>query len=205
MSTVKPGRTAGPSVSGAGLTAEERAVADRFARLGAQFADRIAAVGADAWSGPTPCTEWSVRDLVAHVVEMSEIHLNMVGLPVPQGPGVDVDPYKAFVRVRDQIETSLNDPEQARAEFDGRFGLRSFSQAIDSAVCTELVVHGWDLARATGQDERIDQADIDKAWEALRMVGEEVVRSRMVSGPALEPPPGADEQTKLLAYLGRRA
>ncbi|WP_165521868.1 TIGR03086 family metal-binding protein [Micromonospora zingiberis] len=205
MSTVKPGPRSGPAPSGTGLTAQEQAVADRFARLGAQFADRVAAVGANDWSGPTPCTEWDVRALVAHVVEMSEIHLNMVGLPVPSGPGVDVDPYKAFVRVRDQIEASLNDPEQARAEFDGRFGLRTFAEAIDSAVCTELVVHGWDLARATGQDERIDQVDIDKAWEALRMVGEEVVRSRMVSGPALESPPGADEQTKLLAYLGRRA
>ncbi|PZF96071.1 TIGR03086 family metal-binding protein [Micromonospora deserti] len=205
MSTVKSGQAAGGSGSGQGLTAEERAVADRFARLGVQFADRVAAVPAGGWSDPTPCTEWSVRDLVAHVVEMSEIHLSLVGLPVPQGPGVDVDPYKAFVRVRDQIEASLNDPEQARAEWDGRFGLRSFAEAIDSAVCTELVVHGWDLARATGQDERIDQADVDKCWEALRMVGEEVVRSRMVSGPALEPPAGADEQTRLLAYLGRRA
>ena len=36
----------------------------------------------------------------------------------------------------------------------------TFAEGIDRSICTELVVHGWDLARATGQDDRIDPAEI---------------------------------------------
>lgn len=58
--------------------------------------------------------------------------------------------------------------------------------------------------RATGLDERMDAADVRwVADQAEALV--DALRLDRVCGPALTPPPGADEQTRLLAHLGRRA
>jgi len=64
------------------------------------------------------------------------------------------------------------------------------------------VVHSWDLARATGGDEQLDPAEVHKVFEALRPLGDKL-RSPGAFGPAVDPPKGADEQTELLAFLGR--
>jgi hypothetical protein len=60
------------------------------------------------------------------------------------------------------------------------------------------------LARATGGDERLDPNDVHEAFEASKPM-DEMLRTPGVCGPKLDPPPGADEQTQLLAFLGRRA
>ncbi|MGQ0774749.1 MAG: maleylpyruvate isomerase N-terminal domain-containing protein [Pseudonocardiales bacterium] len=70
----------------------------------------------------------------------------------------------------------------------------------------DLVRHvlGWDLARATGQDERIDPWELARLWESVKLFGD-AIRTEGTCGPAVDPPPGADDQTRLLAYLGRPA
>jgi uncharacterized protein (TIGR03086 family) len=70
-------------------------------------------------------------------------------------------------------------------------------------ICIDLVVHGWDLARATGQNERIDPAEARRVYEALAPM-DEMMRGPQAFGPKLEPPDGADEQARVLAFLGRQ-
>lgn len=176
-------------------------VADRYRLLAAAFTAKID--GAGGWDGPTPCTGWSVRDLVGHVVAMHEVHLLQVDRRPLARPDVGRDPRGAFVVIRDQVRADLNDPVRAGQRYTGRFGRWTFAEGIDRSVCTELVVHGWDLARATGQDDRIDPAEIARVRAALALVGDDVVRG-MMAGPEVEAGPDADEQTRLLAYLGRR-
>lgn len=178
-------------------------VSDRYRRLAAAFTDRIAAVPPDRWDAPTPCDGWNVRDLVRHVAENPKMFLGMVGRELRPGPSVDVDPLGAFISARDQVQEDLDDPARAEAEFDGYFGRTTFAEAIDRFLSLDLAVHGWDLARATGQDERIDPVELPRLWESIELFGD-AIRSKGVCGPAVEPPPGADEQTRLLAHLGRR-
>jgi uncharacterized protein (TIGR03086 family) len=177
-------------------------VADQYRRLSDGFASRIEAVTPDAWEAPTPCPEWNVRELVGHVVEMNQIHLGLVGRTPRPGPGVDKDPLGAFLATRDQAQEDLEDPARAAVEFDSRFGRWTFAQAIARGMCVDLAIHGWDLSRATGQDDRIDPDVIPLLWRSIESIGEEGIRFGF--GPALDPPPGTDEQTRLLAYLGRR-
>jgi uncharacterized protein (TIGR03086 family) len=167
------------------------------------FAVKLAGVGAGRWDDPTPCTEWSVRDLVGHVVAMHEVHLVQVDRRPLARPGVDRDPLGAFVVIRDQVQADLEDPARADKMYTHRFGRWTFAEGIDRSVCTELIVHGWDLARATGQDDRIDPVEIQQVRASLTTFGDDVVRS-MVAGPAVAVGPDADEQTRLLAYLGRQ-
>jgi uncharacterized protein (TIGR03086 family) len=83
-------------------------------------------------------------------------------------------------------------------------GKTTFEQAVDRFGGPDLVIHAWDLARATGLDERLDPDDVHAVFEAMQPM-DEMMRGSGSFGPKLEPPPGADEQTRLLAFMGRAA
>jgi uncharacterized protein (TIGR03086 family) len=185
----------------AGNTTE---IADRYRRLAGAFADRIAAVPADRWADVSPCDGWTARDVVRHVVDSQGIFLRLVGREPGPLPDVDADPAAAWDAARAPIQAGLDDPELAAAEFDGMFGRSTFAAAVDTFLGLDLVVHGWDLARATGQDETIDPADLDRALASARGFGD-ALRGPGVCGPELEVAPDADAQTRTLAFLGRRA
>jgi uncharacterized protein (TIGR03086 family) len=179
-------------------------VSDRYRRLSSAFAGRIEGASPDRWNAITPCPDWTVHDLIRHVVEMNGAHLGRIGRPIPPGPSVDVDPLGAFTAVRDEVQANLDDPARAARQFDGPMGRCTYAEAIDRFICFELLVHGWDLARATGQDERIEPAEIALLWQAIKQAGEEMMRSEGVFDSSVAVPADADEQTRLLAYLGRR-
>ena len=89
--------------------------------------------------------------------------------------------------------------------FDGQLGTMTLEEAVDRFLCVDLVVHGWDLARASGQDDTIDPIEVEQAGQGVGHIDDSMLRQPGVLGPALEPPAGADAQTRLLAFLGRRA
>jgi len=82
-------------------------------------------------------------------------------------------------------------------------GRSTFERGVDGFLSFDQVVHGWDLARAIGQDERIEPAEVSRIAADVRGMGD-TLRSSGACGPALEPPPDADPQTRLLCELGRR-
>jgi uncharacterized protein (TIGR03086 family) len=177
-------------------------VADRYRRLSAAFADRIANVPAGAWDDPTPCPDWTVRDLVGHVVQSQGMFRTFVGREAPE-VDVTADPAAAFDTVRTLVQGDLDDPERAGSTFEGHFGTQTFEQAVDRFLVFDLVVHGWDLARATGQDERIEPDDVERVAAAAAGMGD-AMRSPGAFGPELPVPPGADPQAQLLGFLGRQ-
>jgi uncharacterized protein (TIGR03086 family) len=185
-------------------TPETAETADRYRRLAASFADRIRAVPDGAWTRPSPCEGWTALDVVRHVTEAPGFILGMAGREIGPIPPVDDDPLAAFVAASAAVQACLDDPAVAGIEFEGFFGPTTLSVAIDRFVCFDLVVHAWDLARATGTDERLDPDDVVRVRAAAESFGP-TIRSPQVCGPEVEPPPGADEQTRLLAFLGRTA
>jgi uncharacterized protein (TIGR03086 family) len=130
--------------------------------------------------------------------------LGFVGGELGPIPTVDDDPLAAWKAASDVVRRDLEDPTLAAREFQGFQGPTTFEASVDRFLCFDLVVHGWDLARATGLDERIDPDDVARVRKAADEFGD-AMRSPQAFGPALEPPPGADAQTELLAFLGRRA
>jgi len=176
---------------------------DRYRTLADAFAAKVAAVRADQWSQPSPCAEWSVRDLVRHVVDSQGMFEGLVGRDMGEIPSVDDDPAAAFAAARAVIQADLDDPARAEETFEGFFGTSTFAQAIDRFVCFDLVVHGWDLARATGQDETIDADEITRVLAATELFGDSL-RGSGVCGPAVEVGPDATPQERMVAFLGRR-
>jgi uncharacterized protein (TIGR03086 family) len=179
-------------------------VSERYRRLSEAFAAKIAGVGDDGWANETPCEAWTARDLVAHVVATQGMFEGLVGRSIGDLPPVEDAPAAAWDAARAVIQRNLEDPSLATAEFDGFAGRSTFEAAVDRFLCTDLVVHGWDLARATGQDEGMSPEDVTRVQGVAEAFGD-AMRGPQAFGPALEPPSGADAQGRLLAFLGRRA
>jgi uncharacterized protein (TIGR03086 family) len=182
-------------------------IADRYRRLSEQFARRIAAVQPDGWSEPTPCAGWTVADLVAHVVQTQGMFRGFVGRQTPEVDVAD-DPAGAWRIASSLVQSDLDDPALAAETFVGMAGEQTFEEAVDRFLDFDLVVHGWDLAHATGQDEAIAEEDLRRVDTAAREMEEvygDAMRGPQGFGPEVPVGPEASEQEGLLAFLGRRA
>ena len=77
-------------------------------------------------------------------------------------------------------------------------------QLIGRLMTTDVLVHTWDLARATGQDETLDADAVSHAYSGLLPM-DGMIRMPGVFGAKLDTPADAPEQTKFLRFLGRPA
>ena len=177
-------------------------ISERYRKRSQEFADTVAAVPDDCWSAPSPCEDWTARDVVRHVVQTPGMFFGMIDAEYPDPPSVDDDPEAAFASARAAMQRALDDPDVATTEFDGFFGRTSFEQAVDRFVNFDLVVHRWDLARATGLDETMPAEEIPRLTQEIADFGD-AARSPGVFGPVVDVPPDADPQTELLGQLGR--
>jgi uncharacterized protein (TIGR03086 family) len=179
------------------------AIADNWGEVAAQFTRRAESVPPDAWDNPAPCEGWLARDIVRHMVEwMPAMVLTPIGI-TPDFPSVDDDPLGAWLRLDTAIQAVLDEPEIANREIEMRFGTLSVESAIDRFCTGDVFLHTWDLARATGGDERLDPQRVHDALVGMAPM-DEVLRQSGHFGPRVEVPDDADEQTKLIAFIGRQ-
>jgi uncharacterized protein (TIGR03086 family) len=174
-------------------------ITQRYDRLAAEFATKIDAVSPDRWDAPSPCHGWTARDVVRHVSETPGIFFGLIGQELGELP---VDPRESFAMSRQRVLDALGDPATAESEYEGPMGRMTFAEGIDRFISFDLVVHGWDLARAAGLDDRIPPRDLDAIDEASKGFGD-AMRGPGAFGAEIEPPPNADHQARVLAFLGR--
>lgn len=160
-----------------------------------QLAGLVGQVTEDNAADPTPCTEWTVSQLVDHIVRSIENFAVMV-----RGDEVDwAAPAVEFgagrVAAFDSAARALTAAWSASAS-DGSGGSAGMQ-------CAELSVHTWDLATALGVgtdtlDPQIAEAGLDFMSENLTdgMRGD-------AFGPATDAPQGADAYTRIAAFAGR--
>ena len=177
-------------------------VLDRFRLLADDFSARVSEVPDTAWGKQSPCPEWTARDVVAHVTGNARRFASLVEAAedVPVGPDEDV--AAAWAEARGKVESALADPDKAGKIVPSPFGDMPFEAIIGRFMCTDTLVHTWDLARAVGLDERINADAAAHAHEGLAPM-DAMLRGPGRFGPAVTPPDGADAQTKLLCFLGR--
>ncbi|MGW0174502.1 TIGR03086 family metal-binding protein [Rhodococcus sp. NPDC003322] len=180
------------------------AIAARYRRRADNLTGTVASVPADRWDSSSPCEGWTARDVLRHLIDVHSFPLKPVGLSLPPAPSVDEDPLAAWTRTRDAVLEILDDPQRAGLEYDSSLGRTSVAATFDSFLGFDLAIHRWDIAHATGVDETIPAEDLAAAAALADRMGEQI-RSSGVCGPAVEVPADADEQTRILAVLGRRA
>src|SRR5438552_2757271 len=179
--------------------------AERYRRVAGRFTRRAHEVPAGGWERPAPCDGWVARDVVRHMVDWMPSFLASAGGPqLPSGPSVDDDPVGAWTTMSDGIQALLDDPAAAASEIDHpRAGTHTLGDAIGMFFLGDVVVHTWDLARATGLAENPDTAAASGTRRGMDPSAD-VPRANGQYGPKVDLPADAAEQTPLIAFTGRR-
>ena len=172
--------------------------------VAAAFTARVQGVGEGRWDDPAPCEGWVARDVVRHLVEWMPAFLESAGgPPLAVTADVDVDPASAWAQLRDGLQGMLDDPVVAASELaHPQAGTHPFGAGIDMFFTNDVFMHTWDLARATGQPEQLDEARAEEMLVGMEPM-DAMLRQSGHYGPKVEPPPGADATTRLMAFIGR--
>ena len=194
---------------GAREHAEGMDVAELHRRSVETWTDRVRAVAADQWDGPTPCTEWNVRELVNHVVgedawtmplmrgaTIGEVGDSFDGDLLGDTPGADDH------READEAEAVVGGRQTAGEKVHQSYGDEDAAEYVWQ-LATDHLVHAWDLAAATGQDRTLepDLVVAVAGWFAER---EELYRGAGAVGARVDTADD-DPQAQLLAAGGRDA
>jgi uncharacterized protein (TIGR03086 family) len=174
--------------------------ADRYRRIAAELSARVDAVPDDAWDNPAPCEGWRARDVVGHLVGW--VPGLFLGPDWRPSRSVEDDPKVAWHDLDDALRALLDDPEATTRELDLPPGRMAVDRAIDMIVTNDVLIHTWDLARATGLDEQLLQDEVESMVVGIQPM-DEVLRSSGHYGPRVAVADDADAQTRLLAFLGR--
>ena len=183
-------------------------VADWHARA-LDATDRVVAgIPADRWQARTPCPEWDVRGLVSHLVSgnLWAAELGAGGTIEQVGDRLDgdvlgADPAAAYAASASAASGVFRRPGALDAPCAVSYGPVP-GRVYAGHRLIDVLIHGWDLATASGQDPTLD----DELVEACRQVAEPQVGMLRASGAFAEGrpvPPDASAQARLLAMLGR--
>jgi uncharacterized protein (TIGR03086 family) len=170
--------------------------------IAAVFSDRVR--GVSDWEAPAPVEGWVARDVVRHLVEWFPSFLEHgAGVRLASGPSADEDPVAAWRVHADAVQALLEDPATPGKVLRNRHtGDVQLDKAVDRFYTSDVFMHTWDLARATGQDETLDPAKCAELLAGMEPI-EELLRTSGQYGPRVELPEGADVQSRMLAFIGR--
>lgn len=163
----------------------------------------VRGIAPDAWDAPSPCEGWSARDLLGHVIGTQRDFFE--GHGVDLGPAPDLaDPADAWQRHVDRVAPVVADDDAMGRDFDGHDGPSTVGATFARFYVFDMLVHRWDLAVAGGVEGWLTDDELDRIEASADSFGP-ALHSDGVCGPAVEPPAGADRQTRVLARLGRVA
>ncbi len=186
----------------------EAAAPDRVAQLAeavAVVAPIVAAVRPDQLDLPSPCTEWTVRQVIAHLVSGNEGLTAVLEEREPREIDLGDDPAAAFLESAERMLAALRVPGTLDRTLTLRFGPVPATMAVGFRF-GDVLNHGWDVARATGQPTDF-APELNES--ALAMVRQTMASYDRTNSPAFRPetpaPAGASAADRLAAFLGRPA
>lgn len=171
----------------------------------------LAAVEEGQWSAPTPCSEWTVRQLVNHAVGGNWVFAKVMNgqeLPPvsePRRQGRDVlgdDPLEAHRESASALVAAFRRPGVLDDIFTVPIGTLPGRAALHLRT-VESLVHGWDLGQATGQELSVPD---EMAEHALTFSQAQLTALPPDRTPFAPPQPIADDAPaieRLVALLGR--
>lgn len=176
--------------------------AEDFREVAGRFGAVVDAVG--DWDAEAPVEGWAARDVVRHLVEWFPPFLEAgTGIALAAGPAVDDDPAGAWRHLADEVQALLDDPATAgRVLSNPHVGDVPLPQAVAQFFTTDVFLHTWDLARATGQDDTLDPERCAAVLSGMEPL-DEVLRASGQYGARVPVPADASVQDRLLGFIGR--
>ena len=174
---------------------------------GRNFRQRLDHVESGDWARPTPCDDWSVRDLANHVIGGNFRYVMILGgepadtiLRTRDEDWFGADPLGSFDDGFARVTQAFSAPGILRAAVrHPKLGAMTGAELRVLRV-NELTVHGWDLARALGSDDRLDEGVV--LW-LLQRLEPLLAASGLYKAGVADDLTAASPQTRLLSLLGR--
>ncbi|WP_223125358.1 adenosylmethionine--8-amino-7-oxononanoate transaminase [Streptomyces sp. TRM68367] len=160
-----------------------------------------------AWDTASPCSDWSTRDVVGHVIgTLGKVALIARGEPTqsaPSQPGEAAagDPVKAWRDAAAAARTAVAEADPT-LQVDTPAGRQNLARALAFPV-SDIIVHAWDIAAATGRPLRLPDSLLAHIVHTCAQVPEAALRGPGRIGEARPSAPGADDTTRMMAWLGR--
>jgi uncharacterized protein (TIGR03086 family) len=182
-------------------------------RCGQRFAALVDGVRPGQWRDGTPCSEWDVRTLAHHLLyeqrwvpplcdgqTIEEIGERFEGDLL----GEDASAWPDLLAFSiDEAHAAVARPGVLDRTVHVSFGDLPGQEYV-TELTADLAIHGWDLARATGQDEAIDPGAVALLLPWAQAHADFLSGSGMF-GSRIDVPPGAPDDVRLLGLLGRQA
>ncbi len=169
--------------------------------------DLLAGVDDDAWTRRTPCPDWNVRQLVGHLVAGNhKFAAAAQGADFDPPASVDAaagdDPTASFTASAATLIEAMNGPGALERTYASPVGTVPGPVLIHLRM-VEYLVHGWDLARATGRPLQVDEGLVAQEFEFTRTSLDNVEGARRPFALPQPVSPDAPVLDRLAALLGR--
>jgi uncharacterized protein (TIGR03086 family) len=176
----------------------------------AEVARVVAGVRDEQLTGPTPCPDMPVAALLDHLVGLTYAFRcaaekrPLAGAPQVAADALPDDWRQRLPRQLDELVAAWRDPAAWEGTAEAG-GVELPAPAMAVVALDELLVHGWDLAVATGQPYQADPASVAAC---AGFVGDRTDapadQAPGLFGPAVPVPPDAPPFDRLLGQTGRR-
>ena len=180
---------------------------DFFVRSSASFGEQVREVDGEEWFAPTPCADWDVRMVVAHVVVGdAQLPLLINGDKVERVEEFDPsilgnNPLASWRGTALAAIRALARPGALAERYAHPIGHITGRRIIGFRI-TDSLVHAWDIARARGADVLLDPEIAEYCLDFWQPMAPGLPASGFF-GTAIAPPHGADPGLRLLSLLGR--
>ena len=172
----------------------------------------VSGIDAEDLGQPTPCRKYDVAGLVGHIVEAGRraaaLGRGQTPPPGDDSPHVELSDAPGQLRqAAEDARQAWNDDSRLSSRFTMPWGEEYMGAALVDMYLTELAAHAWDLARATGQINKLESSIAEAALEGARATIKpeyrDMVEPGSPYGAEVPPPPGADDWERLAAFMGR--
>jgi len=169
----------------------------------------ILATGSGTPDSSTPCSEWNVQSLVNHAISVQNFAYTVLGPGTPDPASMsNVDhPFPsegaeaALISITDKVLATIKEIDLAET-VETPFGAMPGGQFIMVPI-TDMIVHTWDIAKATGQNTTLDAGLSELGYNVLVNVVEGA-RANGAFGPEVTVPASSSFQDRMLGLSGRK-
>ena len=177
------------------------------------FSKILGAVRADQMSNSTPCTEWTVQNLITHNIKVTGFAHGMLSENITEnamevgGPLPSEGPVSALEAGVAKVLEFVKAPGSAATRINTPFGEMTRGECLMAPVM-DLLVHTWDLAKGTGQNTTLDGSLVGVCFAAFEPQMDGMRQMEMDGkhffGPAVSVPSSGSTQDKLIGMMGRQ-
>ncbi|WP_460498701.1 TIGR03086 family metal-binding protein [Glycomyces tarimensis] len=168
-------------------------------------------VDGERLAGPTPCEDYTQAALLNHLLGLSWVFTSAARKErgphtdkPPSVPPATVEPaWRRLLPERlDALAEAWSDPAAWQGETTAG-GVTLPAEAMGLVALNEVAVHGWDLARATGQDYELDPTIVEILLAFDGQDADDQSAREGIYAPVVKLPDGAPPQDRLIAITGR--